>query len=101
MKSYPRSFFVLFFTMLTPLVMMEAAFAAGFHIDGRFFRDDQGRSIILRGVNLTNDMKAPPSRGINNPSELDILPNRIRLWIPSMGGFSQPSPSASGEWPEL
>jgi endoglycosylceramidase len=83
MKSYPRSFFILFFTVLTPLVFMGVSLAAGLHIDGRFFRDDQGRAVILRGINVTNDMKVPPSRGINDPSELDILPtlgfNMIRL----------------------
>lgn len=84
MKKYTLSCCLVFLlTVLMTFVFLVQSAAAGLHIDGCFFRDDQGRVLILRGINATNDMKLPPSRGINNPSELDPLPgwglNVIRL----------------------
>ena len=36
-------------------------------------RDARGATVILRGLNLTGDAKIPPSRGIHDVRELDVL----------------------------
>lgn len=51
--------------------------------EGRYFKDAQGRVVLLRGVNATGNAKIPPFRGITNAAEFDALPgwglNTIRL----------------------
>lgn len=50
---------------------------------GRYFKDADGRVVLLRGVNATGDAKVPPFRGITDPTMLDALPqwglNVVRL----------------------
>ncbi len=42
--------------------------------DGKFFRDEQGAVVVLRGLNVAADAKVPPFRPISDPSMLDRLP---------------------------
>jgi endoglycosylceramidase len=63
------------------LVALAASTATGspaqartLRAEGRFFRDEQGAVVMLRGLNLTGDAKVPPFRPIDDHSLLDRLP---------------------------
>src|SRR5688572_13154936 len=51
-----------------------AAQAEGLRADGRFFRDQAGAVVTLRGLNVTGDAKVPPFRPIQGEALLDRLP---------------------------
>jgi endoglycosylceramidase len=56
---------------------------APLHVDGKLIKDTQGRSILLRGVNVSGDSKVPPFMPITDAAMLDPLPawgvNTLRL----------------------
>lgn len=56
---------------------------APLHVDGQVIRDQQGREVLLRGINTSGDSKVPPFMPITDASMLDPLPatgiNTLRL----------------------
>ncbi len=65
-------------------LLSSPAFAAGaLTVNGRFFRDATGGTVILRGADVGGNSKVPPFKAIDPVSQLDPLPtwgmNVIRL----------------------
>jgi endoglycosylceramidase len=57
--------------------------SAPLHVDGRFIKDTQGRTVLLRGINTSGDSKVPSFMPITDAAMLDPLPgwgiNTLRL----------------------
>lgn len=56
---------------------------APLHTDGAFFKDQAGRVVLLRGVNVAGNAKVPPFASLRSAADLDPLPgwglNTLRL----------------------
>lgn len=52
-----------------PLVHAQAL-----HVEDRYFRDQAGGVVVLRGLNVAGDSKVPPFRPIDDPALLDGFP---------------------------
>lgn len=56
---------------------------APLHTEGTLIKDQQGRTVLLRGVNLSGDAKVPPFMPLTDAAMLDPLPgwgvNTLRL----------------------
>lgn len=68
---------------LPPSSAASATRSPPVHVEGRRFVDDRGRTVLLRGVNVSGDAKVPPFIGVTAAHQLDPLPgwgfNTLRL----------------------
>jgi endoglycosylceramidase len=55
------------------LKFMPSASAGPLHVDGSRFRTEDGRQILLRGVNVGGDTKVPPFRSIRGEKDFEPL----------------------------
>ncbi len=84
-------------TNLSPIFGIATEAPAPLHVDGQFIKDTQGRTVVLRGVNISGDSKVPPFMPITDAAMLDPLQgwgiNTLRLLFtweafePSRGNY--------------
>jgi endoglycosylceramidase len=73
---------------------------APLHTDGAFFKDQSGRVVLLRGVNVAGNAKVPPFSALRSAADLDPLPgwgiNTLRLLFTWEAFEPQPCGYAEG-----
>lgn len=66
-----------------PVYAAASAVPAPLHVDGTAIKDAQGRTVVLRGANMSGDSKVPPFMPITSATMLDPLAglgiNTLRL----------------------
>jgi len=50
----------------------------GIHTEGRWIKDEKGRVILLRGMNLSNKAKSPPFHPLRDDQEAEL--DRLKAW---------------------
>jgi endoglycosylceramidase len=87
------------FSIALAVLSGEALAAAPLRVEGRHFRDESGRAVVLRGVNVAGNSKVPPFTAASDPAIFEPLAgwgmNVVRLlftweaYEPSQGAYDE------------